>query len=61
MSRASVIVSREPPDPDMDPRVQDILMEEDVEDEIASTYSKNYETILNSLELVHLVKKLFSI
>ena len=39
-----MIVSREPPEPDIDPRVQDILMEEDVEDEIISTYSKNYET-----------------
>ena len=27
MSRASVIVSNEPPDPKIDPKVQDILME----------------------------------
>ena len=42
MSRASVIVSREPPDPDMDPRVKEILLEADVEDP-ASNHIENYE------------------
>ena len=43
MSRASVIVSNEPPDPGMDPRVKDILMEVDTEDQNTSEHRKNYE------------------
>ena len=43
MSRTSLIVSREPPDPDVDPRVQDILMEVVTEGQTTSEHTNNYE------------------
>ena len=43
MSRTSLIVSREPPDPEIDPRVQDILMEVVTEGQTTSEHTNNYE------------------
>ena len=43
MSIISLIVSREPPDPEIDPRFQDILMEVVTEGQTTSEHTNNYE------------------
>ena len=47
MSRASVIVSNEPPDPKIDPKVQDILMEVVTEGQTTTEHTNKYEINLN--------------